>query len=143
LSEIMINDPATVFVRRHRGPSGYHDEVFHDDDHVLRTLTKLLDDTSSAHRKLDPADGLQDEQLDDGARVHIVHGDVARGGHVLVNIRKFTGVPFASLDELVERGMRTARVAAFLRACVHARRNDATIGSSPVTRQRDVRPVRG
>ena len=119
--EIMVNDPQTVFVRRHRGPSGYHDEVFHDDDHVLRTLTKLLDDASSAHRKLDPADGLQDAQLDDGARVHIVHGDVARGGHVLVNVRKFTGIPFASLDELVERGMLTARVAAFLRACVRAR----------------------
>jgi pilus assembly protein CpaF len=119
--EIMVNDPATVFVRRHRGSSGYHDEVFHDDDHVVRTLTKLLDDASSAHRKLDPADGLQDAQLDDGARVHIVHGDVARGGHVLVNIRKFTGIPFASLDELVGRGMLTARVAAFLRACVRAR----------------------
>jgi pilus assembly protein CpaF len=119
--EIMVNDPATVFVRRHRGPSGYHQEVFHDDDHVVRTLTKLLDDSSSAHRKLDPADGLQDAQLDDGARVHIVHGDVARGGHALVNIRKFTGIPFASLDELVERGMLTARVAAFLRACVRAR----------------------
>jgi pilus assembly protein CpaF len=81
----------------------------------------LLDDASSAHRKLDPADGLQDAQLDDGARVHIVHRDVARGGHVLVNVRKFTGIPFASLDELVEGGMLTARVAAFLRACVHAR----------------------
>jgi pilus assembly protein CpaF len=77
----MVNDPQTLFVRRHRGPSGYHDEVFHDDDHVVRTLTKLLDDASSAHRKLDPADGLQDAQLDNGARVHIVHGDVARGGH--------------------------------------------------------------
>ena len=119
--EIQVNDPQTVFVRRHRGPSGYHDEVFHDDDHVQRTLTKLLDDASSAHRKLDPADGLQDAQLDDGARVHIVHGDIARGGHVLVNVRKFTGIPFASLDELVERGMLTARVAAFLRACVRAR----------------------
>jgi pilus assembly protein CpaF len=124
----MINDPATVFVRRHRGQSGYHDEVFHDDDHVLRTLTKLLDDASSAHRKLDPADGLQDAQLDDGARVHIVHGDVARGGHVLVNIRKFTGIPFASLDELVERGMLTARVAALLRACVQARLSIAFAG---------------
>jgi pilus assembly protein CpaF len=90
--EIMVNGPTSVFASRHRGPSGYHDEVFHDDDHVLRTLTKLLDDASTAHRKLDPTEGLQDAQLDDGARVHIVHGDVARGGHVLVNIRKFTGL---------------------------------------------------
>ena len=119
--EIMINDPATVFVRRHRGPSGYHDEVFHDDDHVLRTLTKLLDDASTAHRTLDPAEGLQDAQLDDGARVHIVHGDVARGGHMLVNIRRFTGIPFTRLGELVERDMLTDRLASFLRACVRAR----------------------
>jgi hypothetical protein len=31
--------------------------------------------------KLDPADGRRDAQLDNGARVHIVHGDVARGGY--------------------------------------------------------------
>jgi pilus assembly protein CpaF len=85
-----------VFVKRHRGPSGYHDEVFHDDDHVLRTLTKILDDASGSHRKLDPAEGLQDAQLDSGARLHIVHSDVGRDGHVLVNIRKFTGVSHPS-----------------------------------------------
>ncbi|HEY2428388.1 MAG TPA: hypothetical protein VGI06_05630, partial [Acidimicrobiales bacterium] len=41
--EIMVNAPDLIFVKRHRGVSGYHDEVFHDDDHVLRTLTKILD----------------------------------------------------------------------------------------------------
>ncbi|MGI8683506.1 MAG: CpaF family protein, partial [Acidimicrobiales bacterium] len=99
----------------------YHDEVFHDDEHVVRTLTKILDDASGSHRKLDPAEGLQDAQLDTGARIHIVHGDVGRDGHVLVNIRKFTAVAFRSLDELVERDMLDGKVAAFLRACVHAR----------------------
>src|ERR687885_1439785 len=44
--EIMVNAPDQIFVKRHRGPSGYHDEVFHDDDHVMRTLTKILDDAS-------------------------------------------------------------------------------------------------
>jgi pilus assembly protein CpaF len=79
-------------VKRHVGLSGYHDEVFHDDAHVLRTLTKIFDESAGSHRKLDPAEGLQDAQLDDGARLHVVHGDVGRDGHVLVNIRKFTGV---------------------------------------------------
>jgi pilus assembly protein CpaF len=114
--EIMINGPDQVFVKRHTGASGYHDEVFHDDDHVLRTLTKILDDASASHRKLDAAEGLQDAQLDTGARIHIVHGDIGRDGHVLVNIRKFTGVAFHSLDELVDRDMLDAKVAAFLRA---------------------------
>jgi pilus assembly protein CpaF len=90
--EVMVNAPDAIFVKRHLGVSGYHDEVFHDDDHVLRTLTKILDEAAGSHRKLDPAEGLQDAQLDTGARLHIVHGDVGRDGHVLVNIRKFTGI---------------------------------------------------
>jgi pilus assembly protein CpaF len=118
--EVMVNAPDAIFVKRHRGPSGYHDEVFHDDDHVVRILTKILDDSSRAHRKLDPSEGLQDAQLDDGARLHIVHGDVARGGHVMVNIRKFAGVSLRSLDELVDRGMLTAQAARFLKAGVNA-----------------------
>ena len=118
--EIMVNGPDAIFVKRHRGPSGYHDEVFHDDAHVLRTLTKILDDASGSHRKLDPTEGLQDAQLDTGARLHVVHSDVGRDGHVLVNIRKFTGVAFRSLEELVERDMLDQRVAEFLRACVRA-----------------------
>jgi pilus assembly protein CpaF len=127
--EIMVNGPDAIFVKRHIGQSGYHDEVFHDDEHVLRTLTKILDDSSSSHRKLDPTQGLQDAQLDDGARLHIVHGDVARGGHVMVNIRKFTGVAFRRLEQLVDRDMLSPRVAAFLRACVGARLSIVVAGA--------------
>jgi pilus assembly protein CpaF len=127
--EIMVNAPSEVFVKRHRGPSGYHHEGFHDDDHVVRTMTKILDDASGSHRKLDPAEGLQDAQLDDGARLHIVHGDIGRDGHVLVNIRKFTGVPYRSLDELVERDMLDRHAAEFLRAAVRARLSIVFAGS--------------
>jgi pilus assembly protein CpaF len=119
--EIMINAPDAIFVKRHRGISGYHDEVFHDDAHVVRTLTKIIDEASGSHRKLDPADGIQDAQLGDGARLHVVHSDIARDGHTLVNIRKFTGVAFRSLTELVDLEMLDRTTAAFLRACVRAR----------------------
>jgi pilus assembly protein CpaF len=118
--EIMINGPDTIFVHRHDGRSGYHDEVFHDDDHVTRVLTKILDDAGRSHRKLDPSEGLQDAQLDTGARLHIVHGDIGRDGHVLVNIRKFTGVQIRQLAHLVRLEMLDAEVATFLRACVRA-----------------------
>ncbi len=119
--EIMINAPDSIFVKRHLGTNGYHHEVFHDDDHVLRTLTKILDDASSSHRKLDPAEGLQDAQLDSGARLHIVHGDISRGGHVMVNIRKFTGIAYRDLGELVMAGMLTTAVADLLKAAVASR----------------------
>ena len=118
--EIMVNGPDAIFVRRHQGPSGYHDEVFHDDEHVVRVLTKVLDDAGRSHRKLDQAEGLQDAQLDTGARLHIVHGDIGRDGHVLVNIRKFTGVKYRELRQLTALGMLDVSVAAFLRACVRA-----------------------
>lgn len=118
--EIMINAPDQIFVKRHAGVSGYHDEAFHDDDHVLRTLTKILDDSSTSHRKLDPSEGLQDAQLDSGARLHIVHRDIGRGSHLIVNIRRFTGVAFRSLDQLIDRGMMTAQVGDLLRAFARA-----------------------
>lgn len=119
--EIMINGPDQIFVKRHSGPSGYHDEAFHDDDHVTRTLTKILDDASGSHRRLDPAEGLQDAQLETGARLHIVHRDIGRGGHLIVNVRKFTGVAFRTLDELVEINMLSEPAARFLKACVKSR----------------------
>ncbi|MGH9182308.1 MAG: ATPase, T2SS/T4P/T4SS family [Acidimicrobiales bacterium] len=121
--EIMVNGPEAIFVKRHRGVSGYHEEAFHDDEHVVRTLTKILDDASGSHRKLDAAEGLQDAQLEDGARVHIVHGDIGQGGHLLVNIRRFTGVAFKDLGELVDRDMLDQPVAEFLRAAVRSRQS--------------------
>src|ERR1700722_15910637 len=101
----MINGPGAIFTKRHSGAGGYHHEVFHDDDHVVRVLTKILDDASRSHRKLDPAEGLQDAQLDNGARLHIVHSDVGRECYVLVNTPKCSRVPHRAPAELIELGM--------------------------------------
>lgn len=119
--EICINAPDQIFIKRHSGGSGYHDENFHDDAHVVRTLTRIMDDAVGAHRKFDPTEGLQDAQLASGARMHIVHADIARGNHTIANIRKFTGVAFHQLDELVTRDMISTEAAAFLRAAVRCR----------------------
>jgi pilus assembly protein CpaF len=120
--EIMVNGPFAIFVKRHDGTSGFHHEVFHDDDHVLRTITKLLDDSASgSHRKLDPAEGLQDAQLDGGARLHLVHGDIARDGHLLLNIRKHRGLAIRNIDELVRRRMLDHAAADLVKAFVAAR----------------------
>lgn len=127
--EIMINAPHEIFVRRHSGSGTFHHEVFHDDDHVSRTLTKLLEDSTTSHRKLDASEGLQDAQLDNGARVHIVHPDLSRGNHLLANIRKFTGMTVRSLDELVERGSLNNQAAAFLSAAIRSRLSVVFAGS--------------
>ncbi|MFM7063084.1 MAG: CpaF family protein [Actinomycetes bacterium] len=127
--EIVVNAPDAIFVRRHSGGGRVHHETFHDDAHLVRTLTRLLDDSSSSHRTLDPTTGLQDAQLDDGSRLHIVHGDLSRGGHLMVNIRKFTGVAYRRLDELVDRGTLSRGAATFLSAAVRARASVVVAGS--------------
>ena len=119
--EIMVNAPHEIFVKRHHGPSGQHDESFHDDEHVRRTLTRIIDDATASHRKLDPSEGLQDAQLDNGARLHIVHPDIGRGGHLIFNIRKFTGIVFSNLNDLMAAGTLTGEIAEFLRGAVRAR----------------------
>jgi pilus assembly protein CpaF len=119
--EVMVNAPDRIFVKRHRDPDGYHDEVFHDDDHVLRTLTRILDDAPGPSRRLDPSSGLQDAQLASGARLHIVHRELGRGGHTLVNIRKFSGVAYELLDDLAATGMLDRRAVNLLGAAVTAR----------------------
>ncbi len=119
--EIMVNAPQEIFVKRHDGPSGRHHESFHDDEHVRRTLIRIIDDATASHRKLDPSEGLQDAQLDNGARLHIVHPDIGRGGHLIFNIRKFTDVAFSSLRDLAAVGTLTPDIAEFLRAAVRAR----------------------
>ncbi len=127
--EIMINGPAAVFVKRHHGPDGYAEETFHDDDHLWRTLTKIFDEAVGSHRKLDPAEGLQDAQLATGARLHVVHGDIGQGGHLLVNIRKTARSRFSSLAELVACDMLDERAATFLRAAMATRMTVIFAGS--------------
>jgi pilus assembly protein CpaF len=119
--EVMVNGPDRIFVKRHQGRDGYHDEVFHDDEHVLRTLTRILDDAPGAARRLDPSLGLQDAQLASGARLHIVHRELGRGGHTLINIRKFSGVAYEQLDDLAATGMLDRRAVELLTAAVRAR----------------------
>jgi pilus assembly protein CpaF len=61
--------------------------------------------------------------------VHIVHGDISRGGHVMVNVRRFTGVAFRQLPELVERDMLSAPASRFLSECVRARQTVVIAGA--------------
>lgn len=119
--EIMVNAPDEIFVKRHRGPSGYHSDTFHDDQHVERTLTRILTRTSGSQRVLDPSVGLQDAQLDDGSRLHIVYPQIGKARHYLVNIRRFTGVVFTTLDELVNHQMLTGEAAQWLKDAVRQR----------------------
>ncbi len=122
--EIEINAPDQVFIRSSSGTTTPIWPHFYDDAHVERVITRLLDRSLSAHRKLDPSEGIQDAQLANGSRIHIVHQDIARGGHLLVNIRKFLKTSNRSLRHAVSARVIEADVAELLKGQV---RNGATV----------------
>ncbi len=122
--EIIINAPDAIFVRRHSQPTEKLSESFYDDDHLTRTVSRLLERSIGSHRKLDPVAGLQDAQLPDGSRVHIVHPELTKSAHLCVNIRKFTGLPNRSLWQLVSKAMLSPPTATLLSAAI---RSKATI----------------
>ena len=115
----MINAPDAIFVKRHVGPSGYHDEVFHDDDHVVRTLTKILDDAVGVAPQARPGRGPAGR----AARQRRPAAHRARrrrprrpraGQHPQVHRRRL----HAASTSWSTRDMLDAPVAEFLRACV-------------------------
>ncbi len=118
--EIMVNSPDAIFVKRHGRPAAFHGAAFHDSDHLRRTVERILADSGLGQRALDPAEGLQDSQLTGGARLHVVHADLTREGSLALNIRKFTGLPRRSLDDLAEGGMLSQAAASLLRAAQSA-----------------------
>ncbi len=127
--EIIVNSPEAIFVKRHGRPTAFHGAAFHDADHLRRTVERILADSGLGQRALDPAEGLQDAQLRGGARLHIVHADLTREGSLALNIRKFTGLPRRSLDDLVEGGMLSQAAASLLRAAQSA--NASIVFSGP------------
>ena len=119
--EIIINAPDAIFVRRHSKSTERLSESFYDDDHLNRTVSRLLERSIGSRRKLDPVAGLQDAQLPDGSRVHIVHPELTKSAHLCVNIRKFTGLPNRSLSQLVSKAMLSSQTATLLTAAIRSK----------------------
>lgn len=112
--EVIVNAPDSIFVKRHSIGTCYHSDSFHDNDHLRRTLAKLLAEQGANQRKLEAHDGIQDIQLRNDARLHLVHPDLNRESTFSLNIRKYNGVKVRSMDELVERETLTRAAADFL-----------------------------
>lgn len=112
--EIIVNGPRSIYLKTISGGVERVRHGFFDDDHVLRIVARLLDRSDQAHRSLDPSEGIQDAQLYNGARMHIVHRDLAKGGHLLINVRKFVDTRGRSIADLVRNGTLTDQAAEFL-----------------------------
>jgi pilus assembly protein CpaF len=124
VTEIMVNGPNQVYVERN-GKLQLTAVRFLNDAHVLRVIEKIV---SPLGRRIDESSPMVDARLPDGSRVNAIIPPLTVHGPS-VTIRKFSKDPY-QVSDLIEFGTITAKMAAFLEACVAARLNIVVSGGT-------------
>jgi pilus assembly protein CpaF len=117
VTEVMANGPAALYLER--GGRLFRSERRFPSAAALRAAIDRI--VAPVGRRIDETQPLADARLPDGSRVHAVIPPLALDGPVLT-IRKFAPTLLRPAD-LVRLGTLDARMAAFLEACVVARRS--------------------
>ena len=124
ITEIMINNPSTIYVERF-GKIYKTNKAFLDEGHMMRIVDKIV---SRIGRRVDEASPYVDARLPDGSRVNIIISPLALNGPVMT-IRKFSADPF-TIEDLIQMGTCTPKVSEFLKACVKGRINVLVSGGT-------------
>jgi len=117
VTEIMINNPSTIYIEK-KGKIYKTDRTFLDENHLMRIIDKIV---SRIGRRVDEASPYVDARLPDGSRVNIIIAPLALNGPVMT-VRKFAADPFKA-EDLIKMDTFTNKVAEFLKACVKGRIN--------------------
>jgi pilus assembly protein CpaF len=115
ITEIMVNDPHSVFVER-EGRIEPVDVSFRDEAHLRHVIDRIV---GPIGRRIDESSPLVDARLPDGSRVNAIIPPLAIQGPALT-IRRFPGEPF-TLARLVALGTLSEQMSAFLARCVRER----------------------
>jgi len=124
ITEIMVNGAHTIYVERF-GKIELTEASFENDAHLRRIIDRIV---APIGRRVDEASPMVDARLPSGYRVNATIPPLALDGSMLT-IRKFSATPFTGQD-LISNGTMTARLLAFLRACVEARINIVISGGT-------------
>ena len=124
VSEIMVNNAASIFVER-AGKIYLTGAQFSDEDQLRRTIDKIV---AKVGRRVDEASPYVDARLPDGSRVNAIIPPLALDGPVLT-IRKFAADPYTA-EDLVSFGTLNSPVEQFLAACVEGRVNVLVSGGT-------------
>ena len=117
VTEVMVNNPETIYVER-EGRLFLTDRRFVDGEHMRRIIDKIV---GQVGRRIDESSPMVDARLPDGSRVNAVIAPLALNGPMLT-IRKFSHDPYG-VSDLINFGTLTPRVAELLEACVRGRLN--------------------
>lgn len=124
VTEVMVNGPDQVYIEQ-RGKISLTDKVFHDNNHVLRIIEKIV---APLGRRIDESTPMVDARLPDGSRVNAIIPPLSLVGPTLT-IRKFSRDPF-TIDDLSGFDTLSQDMADFLEACVKARMNIIVSGGT-------------
>ncbi|MFN2237071.1 MAG: CpaF family protein [Anaerolineales bacterium] len=124
ITEVMVNGPFQVYTERN-GKLTLTNVKFEDDDHVLRIIERII---LPLGRRIDADSPTVDARLPDGSRVNAVIPPVAIDGPS-ITIRKFFKEKL-TINQMIELGSITNKMAEFLRACVVSRLNIVISGGT-------------
>ncbi len=124
ITEIMVNGPNKIYIEKF-GKIYRTTKAFLDEHHLLRIIDKIV---SKIGRRVDESSPYVDARLPDGSRVNVIIHPLALNGPFLT-IRKFAADPF-TMENLVEMGTCTKKVATFLEACVKGKLNIISSGGT-------------
>lgn len=115
VTDILVNDPYTVYVERH-GRLELTNRMFADEEHLMRIIRRVV---SRLGRRIDETSPMVDARLPDGSRVNAVIPPVALDGPSL-SIRRFGAQPL-QMQDLVANHSLLPGMAQFLAAAVESR----------------------
>ena len=115
VTDILVNDPHTVYVER-RGRLELTSIVFANDAHLIRIIQRIV---GRLGRRIDEVSPLVDARLPDGSRVNAIIPPLALDGPAL-SIRRFGKSPL-QMNDLLRLGALLPEMAQFLAAAVEAR----------------------
>ncbi|HBY09255.1 MAG TPA: type II secretion system protein E [Chloroflexi bacterium] len=124
ITEVMVNGPRQVYTER-KGKLTLTQVKFEDDEHVLRIIERII---LPLGRRVDADNPTVDARLPDGSRVNAVIRPVAIDGPN-ITIRKFF-TDKLTIEQLIQFGSITAKMAEFLKACVISRLNIVISGGT-------------
>ena len=124
VTEVMVNGPRQVYVER-EGKITLADVRFLNDDHVMRTIHKIIEPLG---RQVNRANPRVDARLPDGSRVNAIIPPCAIDGPS-ITIRKFSKERL-KVQHLINFGTLTEEMAQFLQACVISRLNIIIAGGT-------------
>ena len=115
VTDILVNDPYTVYVER-QGRMELTEVIFAGEEHLTRIIQRIV---AKLGRRIDTVSPMVDARLPDGSRVNAVVRPLALDGPTL-SIRRF-GVEPLKIDDLMRHQSLLPEMLKFLSAAIEAR----------------------